>query len=121
MAILRQKLLKKMNNCLTFLQASQDRVNKALEFHLSQQASPFAKADEQRLLILKQANAYSVNNGGKRLRPALVYATANCLDDTIDHYDLDLIASAVECIHSYSLVHDDLPAMDLSHQPDGTG
>lgn len=59
---------------------------------------------------IKQATFYSINNGGKRLRPFLVYSVGNLLgaDDT----DLDVAAAAIECIHSYSLVHDDLPAMD---------
>ena len=59
---------------------------------------------------LHQALRYSVLGGGKRIRPALVYATAACLqtDDAL----VDGAACAVEFIHAYSLVHDDLPAMD---------
>lgn len=48
--------------------------------------------------------------GGKRLRPALVYAMAASLG--IDLARVDYFALAVECIHTYSLIHDDLPAMD---------
>ncbi|MGS0495940.1 (2E,6E)-farnesyl diphosphate synthase [Pseudoalteromonas sp. S1727] len=59
---------------------------------------------------IKQATHYSVLNGGKRLRPFLVYATGRMLG--AKHQDLDVLAAAIECIHSYSLVHDDLPAMD---------
>ncbi|MFY8274148.1 (2E,6E)-farnesyl diphosphate synthase [Pseudoalteromonas sp. SSDWG2] len=56
------------------------------------------------------ATQYSVQNGGKRLRPFLVYCVGNMLG--ADKSDLDKAAAAIECIHSYSLVHDDLPAMD---------
>ena len=53
---------------------------------------------------------YAVLGGGKRLRPLLVYAAAHALGETGPR--LDAAACAVELIHAYSLVHDDLPAMD---------
>ena len=53
---------------------------------------------------------YSVLDGGKRVRPLLVYAAGQALD--AEPIALDAAACAVECIHAYSLVHDDLPAMD---------
>jgi geranylgeranyl pyrophosphate synthase len=59
---------------------------------------------------LREAMRYSVLGGGKRLRPLLVYFTGECLGAKLD--DLDAPAAAVELIHVYSLVHDDLPAMD---------
>lgn len=59
---------------------------------------------------LKQAMAYSVLNGGKRMRPFLVYAVGDMLNVSLD--DLDFPAIALECVHAYSLIHDDLPAMD---------
>tara|TARA_B100000508_G_C11456628_1_gene277064 strand:+ start:1337 stop:2215 length:879 start_codon:yes stop_codon:yes gene_type:complete len=59
---------------------------------------------------LHQAMTYSVMNGGKRLRPVLVYATADILATPIEQ--VDTIACAVELIHCYSLIHDDLPDMD---------
>ncbi len=59
---------------------------------------------------LHTAQRYSVLGGGKRLRPLLVYFTGEALG--IDLAALDAPAAAVELIHSYSLVHDDLPAMD---------
>ncbi|WP_404340926.1 (2E,6E)-farnesyl diphosphate synthase [Pseudoalteromonas mariniglutinosa] len=62
---------------------------------------------EQRI---KSATHYAVLNGGKRLRPYLVYATGRMMGANKE--DLDVLAAAIECIHSYSLVHDDLPAMD---------
>src|SRR5688500_14886942 len=59
---------------------------------------------------LHEAIRYSVLGGGKRVRPALVYATGAALG--IDASNIDGAACAVELIHAYSLVHDDLPAMD---------
>ncbi len=53
---------------------------------------------------------YAVLGGGKRLRPLLVYAAAHALGQ--NGPQLDAAACAVELIHAYSLVHDDLPAMD---------
>ena len=59
---------------------------------------------------LSAAISYSVMNGGKRIRPLLVYATGYSLDATWENCDLP--AAAIELIHTYSLIHDDLPAMD---------
>jgi len=59
---------------------------------------------------LHLAMRYAVLGGGKRLRPLLVYAAAHALGE--DGPALDAAACAVELIHAYSLVHDDLPAMD---------
>jgi geranylgeranyl pyrophosphate synthase len=59
---------------------------------------------------LHAAQRYSVFGPGKRIRPALVYATAETLDVPLER--VDAAACAVELIHAYSLVHDDLPAMD---------
>lgn len=59
---------------------------------------------------LHQAMRYSVLSGGKRVRPLLTYATGEVLD--IAAGQLDAAAAAVETIHAYSLIHDDLPAMD---------
>jgi farnesyl diphosphate synthase len=59
---------------------------------------------------LHEAMRYSVFNGGKRVRPLLVYATGECLD--VSEHQLDAPAAAIELIHAFSLVHDDLPAMD---------
>ena len=60
--------------------------------------------------ILHRAMRYSALSGGKRIRPILVYATGRTLG-LLDE-QLDPIAAAVEFIHAYSLIHDDLPAMD---------
>jgi farnesyl diphosphate synthase len=59
---------------------------------------------------LREAMRYSALGGGKRLRPLLVYVTGESLGAPLE--ELDAPAAAVELIHVYSLVHDDLPAMD---------
>ena len=59
---------------------------------------------------LHEAMRYAVLTGGKRIRPLLVYATGECLNVPVDK--LDAPAVALELIHAFSLVHDDLPAMD---------
>lgn len=59
---------------------------------------------------LHEAMGYSMLGGGKRVRATLVYATAAMLD--CDLAAVDPAAAAVEMIHAYSLIHDDLPAMD---------
>lgn len=59
---------------------------------------------------LVEAMHYGALLGGKRLRPFLVYATGSMFG--VSQQTLDAPAAAVECIHAYSLMHDDLPAMD---------
>jgi len=59
---------------------------------------------------LQAAMRYGLLNGGKRVRPALVYLVNQLLNGNL--LDADAPAAAIECIHSYSLIHDDLPAMD---------
>lgn len=59
---------------------------------------------------LTEAMHYSLFNGGKRIRPILTYASAMALGNLSSM--VDTAAAAVECIHAYSLIHDDLPAMD---------
>ncbi len=59
---------------------------------------------------LKEAMLYALFPGGKRLRPLLVYLCGKALSIPFDI--LDLLAASVELMHTYSLVHDDLPAMD---------
>jgi len=59
---------------------------------------------------LHEAMRYSVLGGGKRIRPALLFATAHALDLAED--EVEAAACAIELVHVYSLVHDDLPAMD---------
>ena len=81
------------------LESYQARVNQKLEVLLPDDDS-----------ILVSAMRYSVLNGGKRLRPILAYLTGE-LNDTEAEY-IDTLASSLELIHCYSLIHDDLPAMD---------
>ncbi|CAH0184289.1 Farnesyl diphosphate synthase [Rahnella aquatilis] len=84
------------------LRAMQQRVDEVLTAYIS--ALPLAD------LPLVEAMRYGALLGGKRLRPYLVYASGQLF--SLDLKNLDAPASAVECIHAYSLIHDDLPAMD---------
>ena len=84
------------------LSSYRTRTNHALETCL-----PSADAAPQQL---HEAMRYAVLNGGKRVRATLVYATGETVG--ADTALLDAPACAVELIHAYSLVHDDLPAMD---------
>ena len=93
------------------------------------------EVDNQLELILPQANGpaktlfaamrYSIFNGGKRLRPALCFAAADAISgcyaynaneankaNTVNTANIAKVAAAVEMVHAYSLIHDDLPAMD---------
>lgn len=90
------------------------RVESALDRLVRRANSPFCPNDSQSLTgRLFEAMRYAVLDGGKRLRPTLFYATYEALGGSkIDASDLDRIAAALECEHGYSLIHDDLPAMD---------
>jgi geranylgeranyl pyrophosphate synthase len=88
------------------------RVQIALAQQLGALDSEFANGAAPHLQRLFDAMRYSLLNGGKRVRPLLVYATAAAINDEARSDVLDQIACAVEYIHAYSLVHDDLPAMD---------
>lgn len=81
---------------------SQARVNAALETLFSAPLPELAR--------LYEAMRYSVMNGGKRVRPLLAYAACEALGGQAEQ--ANGAACAVELIHAYSLVHDDLPAMD---------
>jgi len=85
-----------------FIQQCQLRVDAALEQCLPAENLPASR--------LCEAIRYGVFNGGKRVRPVLLYATAQTLNCPLDI--CDNAACAVELIHAYSLIHDDLPAMD---------
>lgn len=84
------------------MQAYRQRANHALQHRLEK--LPFSDGQ------LAAAMRYATLLGGKRLRPYLVYATGEMF--AIPLTELDIPAAAVECIHAYSLIHDDLPAMD---------
>lgn len=78
------------------------RIGQALNHWLPQTQSATAR--------LHEAMRYSVLGGGKHIRPLLVYATGKVVGASPKN--LDAAACAVELIHAYSLIHDDLPAMD---------
>jgi len=89
----------------TYIEHCQQRVDAALDQYLP--------LNEDASVQLNEAVRYSVFNGGKRVRPFLVYATAEALEASKEtSVASDAAACAVELIHAYSLVHDDLPAMD---------
>ena len=85
-----------------WMQAVRARTSQALDQHL-----PPASHAPQRL---HEAMRYACMNGGKRLRPILVHAAGEASGATPEA--LDFCAAAVEMIHVYSLVHDDMPCMD---------
>ncbi|MEM7463219.1 MAG: polyprenyl synthetase family protein [Pseudomonadota bacterium] len=86
------------------------RANQTTEFLDAMLSETVADGELARPPRLLEAMRYAVLNGGKRLRPFLLLETAELFDET---GDLPLrAASALECVHCYSLVHDDLPAMD---------
>lgn len=60
---------------------------------------------------LKESMLYSINAGGKRIRPLLLLATINSFGETLST-PMYQVAGALEMVHTYSLIHDDLPAMD---------
>ncbi len=87
---------------LTNHELLQERINQ----FLAQQLEQLPINDKR----LHQAMSYGLLIGGKRIRPYLAYITGEALGVSL--HDLDGIAGAIECIHAYSLLHDDLPAMD---------
>lgn len=92
-----------MSNALKdYLTFCQNRVERALEARLP--------SENQLPKKLHDAMRYCVLDGGKRMRPMLTYCTGKALGIAPD--ELDGPACAVEFIHVYSLIHDDLPAMD---------
>src|SRR5881392_543819 len=85
-----------------YLAARQKSVDRALDRFLPKKDVPPA--------TIHKAMRYSLFAGGKRLRPILCLAAAEACGGKIS--DALPLASAMECIHTYSLVHDDLPSMD---------
>ena len=73
-------------------------------------AVPAIEGERVRPQRLLDAMRYASLNGGKRFRPFLVVATAALFD--VPHNRALMVGAALECVHCYSLVHDDLPAMD---------
>lgn len=89
------------------LQQYQTRVNQALSQLITKQHQDIENSAQKTFF---EALEYATLNQGKRLRPALLYAVADALSIPLNK--VDSAACAIELIHSYSLVHDDLPAMD---------
>lgn len=86
--------------------ANHDVFQKRIDNFLAQKLDKLPINDDK----LHQAMRYGLLIGGKRIRPYLAYITGEALGASLT--DLDGIAGALECIHAYSLLHDDLPAMD---------
>jgi geranylgeranyl diphosphate synthase type II len=96
------RAMRKMHNKLSaFIEKYTPIINEQLNQLMDQLQTPEP---------LKSSMQYSVNAGGKRVRPLLILAALNDLD--IHHQDAIHVACAVEFIHTYSLIHDDLPCMD---------
>ncbi|MEM8593461.1 MAG: farnesyl diphosphate synthase [Pseudomonadota bacterium] len=96
------------NDALFDIEREQTQINRYLDAHTNT-----LKAAHQPLSnTLSDAMKYAVMNGGKRIRPLLVIASAKTIDPNVSYDVLNPLAAAVEYIHCYSLVHDDLPAMD---------
>jgi geranylgeranyl diphosphate synthase, type II len=89
-------------NLKAYLKSGQEKIERALDRHLPKESTKPA--------TIHKAMRYSLFAGGKRLRPILCLAAAETCGGKIDNA-LPL-ACALECIHTYSLVHDDLPSMD---------
>jgi len=100
-----KKITTAKKNPLKIFDIYRKRVNTRLQNYLSSICSKGHFQSE-----LKNVMSYSVLAGGKRFRPILTYTTASLYD--IDLIKVDACACAIELIHIYSLIHDDLPAMD---------
>lgn len=83
---------------------------RAVQAQMEQTLKNFLPALEQEPKMLHEAMHYAVLDGGKRVRPLLVYAAGELFDANADA--MARAAAAVEMIHAYSLVHDDMPCMD---------
>ncbi len=94
-----------------YMGSRRDQVNELLRSAaLDKPASLVAARPE--LDRMATACSYALTNGGKRVRAILVYAAYDAIDPAGAAPGIDPVACAIELIHSYSLVHDDLPAMD---------
>jgi geranylgeranyl pyrophosphate synthase len=92
-----------MNESLEqYFQKCQSRVDAALLDYLQGHTNPCPR--------LLETMQYGLFNGGKRIRPVLAYAAAEAMGVSMTCADVP--ACALECLHAYSLIHDDLPAMD---------
>src|SRR5579883_1936754 len=87
----------------SYLKKCQARINTVL-------TKKILPASSKQPSHLHRAMRYAVLNGGKRLRSALIYATGESLG--VHTATLDYFCAAIELIHAFSLIHDDLPALD---------
>jgi len=86
------------------------RYPEALRAEVDDYLSSLHFSEEARTRGLEEAMRYSLLAGGKRIRPVLALATARAIG--VEHRAMLPLAGAIELIHTYSLIHDDLPAMD---------
>ena len=84
--------------------------NSNLESFFQQRVDQFLKTYIKSNNIIDESIVYALKAPGKRVRPTLLYLVSDALSLELDH--ADAIAGALETIHTYSLVHDDLPCMD---------
>src|ERR1700726_3489312 len=89
-------------NLKTYIASRQKQIDRALD--------RFLPKENTKPATIHKAMRYSLFAGGKRLRPILCLAAAEACGGGIEH--ARPLACAIECIHTYSLVHDDLPSMD---------
>lgn len=94
-----------------YLQQCAQRVEKALTTHFNL-LDKIQKKKSAASPALIQAMRYGTLGGGKRIRAALVYAAAESCEQPLAASAIDDLACSIELIHAYSLIHDDLPAMD---------
>ncbi|MFO1451635.1 MAG: farnesyl diphosphate synthase [Opitutaceae bacterium] len=84
---------------------------RALVSQVEQGLERYVPPADTRPVLLHQAMRYSLESGGKRIRPVIVLAVAELFDPSMGRDPLPA-AVALECLHTYSLIHDDLPCMD---------
>lgn len=97
-----RKMILMNSNLNDFMQIVVPQINRHLDDYLSNLES---------YSLLKDAMQYSVDAGGKRFRPLLILAICQSLTHKLTNNDYD-VACCLELIHTYSLIHDDLPEMD---------
>lgn len=87
---------------LNFLDKNLSRINQAI----------LKSLPPENFSRITEAIHYSIMNGGKRIRPQIILLMSDAIKVDVSEATVDLIAAAGELIHCYSLIHDDLPAMD---------
>jgi geranylgeranyl pyrophosphate synthase len=95
----------------TFVSSSQKRFESVFS-KISVLGSSTNNATGDQSAGILPAMSYTLLNGGKRIRPVLTYSASAAINSQINENTLDHPACAIELIHTYSLIHDDLPAMD---------